>query len=197
VLDPSQVRQFDEQGYLVVPGLLDPKAELAALGVVYQDLIETLALIFFGAAGAEPPPGFRERPLGERFALMQGASGGHAVEHLDPHLSAFSDVYRRRSDLPSAQIPQLFQLMRAGPLLDALESLIGSEIDGAPTYHLNFKLAASQLALSRETASRLGLPDPSQRPYHGFHLGQTIWHRDAAYSPRIPTTAASSSPGFP
>ena len=71
-------------------GLLDPKAEIAALGAAYQDLIETLAMIHFAQAGAEPPPAFRERPLGERFALMQGASGGHAVEHLDPVVSAFN-----------------------------------------------------------------------------------------------------------
>jgi hypothetical protein len=94
VLDAFQVRRFEEQGFLVVPGLLDPKAELAALDVAYQDLIETLALIHFAEAGVPAPPAFRERPLGERFALLQGASGGHAVEHLDPHLSAFSDSHR-------------------------------------------------------------------------------------------------------
>lgn len=178
----TQTRQFEERGFLVVRGLLDPKAELAALDVAYQDLIETLALIHFAEAGAELPPGFRERALGERFALMQGASGGHAVEHLDPQLNAFNDAHRRRSDLPSAQIPQLFRLMRSGPLLDAVEALIGPEIAASPNYHLNFKLAAPQLALARETASRLGLPDPSQRPYHAFHLAQTPWHRDATYA---------------
>ncbi len=182
MLDTTQTRQFEDQGFLVVRGLLDPKAELAALDVAYQDLIETLAFIHFGEAGAEPPPAFRERALGERFALMQGASGGHAVEHLDPQLNAFNDAHRRRSDLPSAQIPQLFRLMRSAPLLDAVEALIGSEIAASPNYHLNFKLAAAQLTLARETASRLGLPDPSQRPYHAFHLEQTPWHRDVSYA---------------
>jgi phytanoyl-CoA hydroxylase len=182
VLDTSQTQQFEAQGFLVVRGLLDPKAELAALDVAYQDLIETLALIHFAEAGAEPPRAFRERALGERFALLQGASGGHAVEHLDPQLNAFNDAHRRRSDLPSAQIPQLFRLLRSGPLLDAVEALVGPEIAVSPNYHLNFKLAAPQLALARETASRLGLPDPSQRPYHAFHLAQTPWHRDATYA---------------
>ena len=60
---------------------------------------------------------------------MQGASGGRAVEHLDPVVSAFNRAFRRRGDLPNAQIPQLFQLMRSEPLLDALESLLGPEID--------------------------------------------------------------------
>jgi hypothetical protein len=164
VLDASQVERFEEQGFLLVPGLLDPKAELAALDVAYQDLIETLAFVHFAEAGARPPPDFRERPLGERFALMQGASGGHAVEHLDPVVSAFDETYRRRGDLPSAQIPQLFLLMRAGPLLGALESLIGPEIDASPIYHLIFKLAESHLALSRETAIQLGHPDPTAVP---------------------------------
>ena len=54
--------------------------------------------------------------------------------------------------------------MRSEPLLDALESLIGPEIDAAPAFHLNFKLASRHLALCRETASRLGQPDPTERP---------------------------------
>jgi len=182
VLDPSQLSRFEEQGFLLVPGLLDPKAELAALDVAYQDLIETLAFGYFAEAGVQPPPVFRDLPIGERFALMQGASGGQAVEHLDPVVSAFGKTYRRRNDLPSAQIPQLFQLMRAGPLLDALESLVGPEIEASPIYHLNFKVSDAHLALSRETASRLGHSDPTQRPHHSFHVGQTLWHRDAVYS---------------
>jgi hypothetical protein len=181
VLDASQLRGFESDGFLVARGLLDPKAEIAALEVAYQDLIETLALIHFAQAGVEPPPAFRERPLGERFALMQGASGGHAVEHLDPIVSAFRRGYRRRADLPNAQIPQLFELMRAAPLLDALESLLGPEIEAAPVFHLNFKLSGRHLALCRETASRLGQPDPTERSYHSFHVGETIWHRDASY----------------
>lgn len=181
-LDPAQKQQFEEQGFLVVRALLDPKAELAALDAAYQDLIETLAWIHFVEAGAEPPPAFRSLPLGERFALMQGASGGHAVEHLDPLLDAFRSSHRRRSDHPSAQIPQLFRLLRSAPLLDALEALIGPEIAASPNSHLNFKLAAPQLTLVRETARRLGHPDPFQRPYHDFHLAQTPWHRDATYA---------------
>jgi hypothetical protein len=164
LLAPSQLNQFEEQGFLLVPGLLDPKAELAALETAYQDLIETLALIHFGEAGGRPPNGFRDRSLGERFALMLGASGGHAVEHLDPAISAFTDGHRRRGDLPSAQIPELFRLMRSGTLLDALESLLGPEIDGSPVYHVNFKLAEPHQALARETARRLDLPDPARRP---------------------------------
>ena len=181
MLDPSQRTRFEEQGFLLARGLLDPTAELAALEIAYQDLIETLALIHLAEADDRPPSDFRNRPLGERFALMLGASGGHAVEHLDPVISAFSESYRRRRDLPSAQIPELFRLMRAEALLDALESLSGPEIDGSPVYHLNFKLAEPHQALACETARRLGLPDPSLRPHHAFHVGQTKWHRDAAY----------------
>ena len=181
MLDPSQVRRFESQGFLLVPGLLDPKAELAALGAAYQDLIETLAAIYFAEAEVSLPAGFRSLPLGERFALMQGASGGDAVEHLDPVVSAFERVHRRRADLPSTQIPELFWLMRAEPLLSALESLLGPEIEASPIHHLNFKLAPSQLALSRETARRLGHPDPAERSYYAFNVGDTIWHRDAAY----------------
>jgi ectoine hydroxylase-related dioxygenase (phytanoyl-CoA dioxygenase family) len=175
-------RQFEEQGFLVMRGLLDLKAELAALDAAYQELIETLAGIHFAEAGAALPPDFRARPLGERFALLQGASGGHAVEHLDPVLNAFDADYRRRGDLPSAQLPELFRLMRCEALLAALEDLVGPEIAASPTYHLNFKLAESQLALARDTADRFGFSDPRRRAYYHFHLAQTPWHRDSGYS---------------
>ncbi len=105
MLDPSQLTRFEEQGFLLVRGLLDPTAELAALEVAHQDLIETLALIHVAEADDRRPADFRSRPLGERFALMLGASGGHAVEHLDPVISAFSESYRRRRDLPCARSP--------------------------------------------------------------------------------------------
>jgi hypothetical protein len=96
-------------------------------------------------------------------------------------VSAFDRAHRRRADLPSAQIPELFRLMRAEPLLDALESLLGPEIEGSPIYHLNFKLSQSQQVLSRETARRFGHPNPARRSYHAFNVGETIWHRDATY----------------
>ena len=182
MLDPSQIRRFESQGFLLAPGLLDPKGELAALEVAYQDLIETLAAIYFAEAELPLPAGFRERPLGERIALMQGASGGVAVEHLDPVVTAFDRLHRRRADLPSAQIPELFQLMRAEPLLSALESLLGPEIEASPIHHLNFKLARAQQALSSETARRAGRPDPAERAYYAFNVGDTLWHRDASYA---------------
>ena len=182
MLDARQVDRFEEQGFLRVPGLLDPKAELAALDVAYQDLIETLACIHFVEAGERPPPAFRDRPVGERMALLEGASGGQALAHLDPCLTAGGDTDRHRSDLPSAQIPEIFQLLRAAPLLDALEALIGPEIDASPGYHLNFKLPARHLALARETARRLGRSDPTQLAFHDFFVGQTIWHRDVDFA---------------
>ena len=56
MLDPSQLRQFESEGFLLVPGLLDPKAEIAALDAAYQDLIETLAFVYF-AQDEDPAAG--------------------------------------------------------------------------------------------------------------------------------------------
>jgi hypothetical protein len=74
VLDPSQLRQFESEGFLLVPGLLDPKAEIAALDAAYQDLIRR------SPSSISRRPGCRRRRASataarRRFALMQGASG--------------------------------------------------------------------------------------------------------------------------
>ena len=92
MLDPSQVSRFESQGFLLVPGLLDPKAELAALGAAYQDLIEALAAIYFAEAEVPLPTGFRERPLGERsrYAGASGEAASTSTRWLSP--SATSTV---------------------------------------------------------------------------------------------------------
>jgi hypothetical protein len=97
-------------------------------------------------------------------------------------VSAFDRLHRRRADLPTAQIPELFRLMRAEPLLAALESLLGPEIEASPIHHLNFKLTRTQRALTSETAGRLGRRDPAERSYYAFNVGDTTWHRDGGYA---------------
>ena len=72
MIDPSQLTRFEEQGFLVAHGLLDPTAELAALDIAYRDLIELLALIHWTEAGDRLHAGFRDRPLGERYRTRRG-----------------------------------------------------------------------------------------------------------------------------
>ena len=159
MLDPSQLRQFESEGFVVVRALLDPKGEVAALDAAYQDLIETLAGFFRAGRGCRHRRDSAKRPLGERFALMQGASGGHAVEHLDPVVSAFDPAYRRRSDLPSAQIPELFQLMRPERCSTRWSRLLGPEIEAVSDLSPELQArAVGSWRSARETASGLGRP---------------------------------------
>ena len=72
-----------------------------------------------------------------RFATLIGASGGRALHHLDPVLNIYSPDYQYRRDLPSAQIPPLFDFVRHTKLLDVIEELIGSEVYASPIYQLN------------------------------------------------------------
>jgi len=180
MIDAGQLRKYEQEGWLKLPGLLDPSAELAALHTAYGELIDALTRCYHAEVGAAAPE-LASLSLGERFALMLAASGGRAMEHLDPSLTALKRSQRRRGHLPSAQLPELFALMRSAPLLDALEAIVGPEIEAAPSYHVNFKLPPSLRLLSEERASQLHSLAPSLGGLYSFHIDRTPWHRDVSY----------------
>ncbi len=206
LVGPAEVRRYHEEGYLLLRGVLDPDAELARLRDAYVVLMDHLGECFLRAANSPYLEGFADRPMPERFGVALGASGGEFLDHLDPALRAGSSDYRFRADLPTAQIPELFALMRAPALLDALEPLLGAEIEVAPGYHVNHKLGSSQLELTRAAAAAAGREIFHEAGYHSWHVLQTPWHADVPWlladgrrtpvvTAWIPTTEATVSNG--
>ena len=189
-LDEGAARRFRAEGILVLRGLLDPGAELRRLRESYVSLVDSLGRTLLREVDSPLVEGFDARPFPERFAVALGASGGALLDHLDPVLRVGARDYRHRAELPSAQIPELFELARAPRLLDALQCLLGPELEASPIYHLTFKLGRRHLELARAAAEASRQPFVRPGSFDTFHVLQTGWHMDAAYG--LPDAHASS-----
>lgn len=207
MISAGDARRFDDEGYLVVRGLLDVRRNIRPLRDAYAALIDALATIYEVELGRSLAVLGAPQSEGVRLATLLGLSGGDALHHLAPVLSVFSPRFRWRRDLPPAQLPECFDLMRDAALLDAVEALVGPEIQASPIYHFNLKLAPRHLALAESIAKAAGRRSPSAAATHyGFEVGQTPWHMDAIAGLRdshqskiviawIPLTPADSDRG--
>lgn len=175
---------FDRDGYLVIPNLLDWQEDISSIVSEYKQLIDALTQIFLVEVELIDKvdsiiDDYDKLAFPDRFATLLGISGGKALHHLDPVLNIYLPNYRHRRDLPSAQIPALFDFICHPKLLDILNELIGSEICASPIYHLNIKLANSHLMRAESEAKRTNQSPPSQEIFYDFQVGQTNWHMDA------------------
>ena len=132
----------------MVRGLLDVETDIAPVKKSYIQYLDDLADIYVGEANPDLRADYAARPFAERFALLLGCSGGMVLHHLAPGINIYRAGFQWRPDLPSAQIPALFWLMRNKTLLDAVESLIGPEIDASPIFYVNLKLAPRHMELA-------------------------------------------------
>lgn len=179
VISEQNIRSFEEDGYLLVRNLLDAPVDLRPLMEAQEALVDALAAIYETEVNRSPPAPHVDRSLGGRLASLLGSSGGDALYHLAPVLNVFSARFRVRSDLPSAQLPELFGLLRNEKLLDALEALIGPEIYVSPVHHLTLKLSDKHLQVAETIAVTSGQSSPSRTSNYGFEVGRTPWHMDA------------------
>lgn len=168
--------QFEQQGYSVQAGVLDPEVDLKPLREAYARLINELAHIYLEAADVDINPD--ELGLAEQFCVLVGASHGAALHHLDPALNIFAEGYRWRPDLPESRGPEMFRLLTNPRLLDVVEQLVGPEITASPIYHVNQKPAAKHLELAGQLAKASGV-DIAQELFFNFQIGRTGWHMDA------------------
>ena len=177
----ENMQQFREEGYLVVRDLLVPERDLEPLRKAYINLLDALAYVFLDEANPSAElPLYNGLSFPDRFAILLGSSGGAVLDHIDPVLNIFNNDFQRRKDLPSAQIPEIFYLMRHPNLLDVIEGLIGPEIYASPNYHLNLKLAQKHIELAQDTAMKAKRKDPISGQWHQFNIGRTGWHSDAS-----------------
>ena len=152
-VSPECQESFADQGYLVVRGLLDVERDIEPFKDAYVRYLDGLADILMGDTKPDLAGDFSALPFAKRLALLLGVSGTEVLSHMDPALSVTLNETRWRPDLPSAQIPELFRLIRNESLLDALECLIGPEIVATASYHVNLKLGSQDLDLAAAAAS--------------------------------------------
>jgi len=157
VLNPEQVAQFKNEGYLIVEGLLDPVVDLDPVIAEYEAVLDRLAreLAAAGAIGSI----YADLPFSERLVQVYRESGKVHAQYFD--FSLPQDGVR--VDTPFWTGPAVFNTIRSERILDAIQSLIGPEIYSNPVQHVRLK-----------PPERLTPKDANGV----VQLGATPWHQD-------------------
>ncbi len=156
MLSADQIKQFETQGYLVVPDIL-PIDTLEALRAEYSALLDQLYAGWFadGLVG--------QAPEGLDFWGKLLAAYAAGVDYFQPlDISLPGD--RIAADTPFHIGPAVFDMLTAKPLLDVVEQLIGPELVSNPIQHVRLKPPATKLDHDEIRA----------------HITATDWHQDRA-----------------
>lgn len=154
MLTAAQKQFFDDQGYLVVPDVLDQKTVLDPVRAEYSDLLDRLYDAWH-AEGKLPPPG----DIGFWDKLLSAYKA--KCDWFQPFdISLPGDKIQR--DTPFHIGQAVLDMVTTPALLDIVESLIGPEITSNPIQHVRIKPPASDLQIDEVRA----------------HITATDWHQD-------------------
>jgi hypothetical protein len=157
-LSAEKVRQFEEEGYLVVDDVLDLDDDVKPVVDEYAALLDRLITRWY-AEGALPSR-YQELPFWQRLLkVLESEKGETIYSHLDISLPQRGIT----PDTPIHTGPAVFNLLRSPRLLDIVESLIGPEIYSNPVQHVRIKMP--------ERVS------PEHRRDHAL-VATTDWHQD-------------------
>ena len=150
-LDAAQLEHFHAYGYVPVHGLLDPARDLEPVATEYEGVLDRLASDLMTAGAIEST--FADQPFAERFMRIVAATGSAHSQYFDFSLPQTAI----EPTTPLWTGPGVFALLTNPSLLDAVESLVGGEIESNPVQHVRIKppeglvspdLAAGQHALA-------------------------------------------------
>ena len=133
VISAEQMRQFEQEGYLLVKGLLDPVKDLEPVIAEYGEVLDQLARELF--ADGVISSTYSDLPFGERFIAVVSESGQVHQQYFDFSLPQ-SGV---EADTPFWAGPAAFRMLRNERLLDAAECFVGPEIYSNPVQHVRLK----------------------------------------------------------
>lgn len=149
--------EFDEQGYVVLHGLLDPAEDIQPVVDEYDCLLDRLAREW--RAQDRLTAAFEALPFAERLTEVARETGGDYYQYFDISLPQGAID----ADTPMHTGPEVFALLRNERLLDAVEMFVGPEIFCNPVQHTRIKPPAAVL--------------PENKRYHAG-IAKTQWHQD-------------------
>lgn len=155
MLTAEQLHFYDQNGYLVIEGVLDQKSVIEPVRREYAELLEILYKQWQSEGLVEVLPGgagFEDRLLS---AYRQRCDWFQPMD-----ISLPGD--RIRADTPMHFGPAVFNLITSGKLLDLVEDLIGPEITSNPIQHVRIKPPSRDLQSDEVRA----------------HVTSTDWHQD-------------------
>lgn len=164
VLNAEQRQAYDDDGFVVIRGLLDPEQALDPVLVEYAGVLERLASELYAAGHIESS--YSELPFGRRLSQIYLQTRRVFAGHFDCTLSMVSVD----AEAPIWVGPAVFSLLRHERILDVLEDLLGGEIFSNPVQHVRIKPPEQYLphVFRDERSGRTA----------GFGVGATPWHQD-------------------
>lgn len=159
--------RFDEQGFLLLPGLFEPERDFVDVIGAYDRILDEL-----GAAASRSPVSADR--IGERAADLYRASGSLFAQHFDISLPPRPSI---PADTPICLDASIFALLSHPRLLDALEVLIGSEISLNPVCHVRIK--PPQVVMDHGINPDDLARQLNQNDRNGL-VSETPWHQDNA-----------------
>ena len=163
-LTQEQVDRFEEQGYLVVEGLIDVVQYLDPLLDEYAARLDQLADEMYAAGKLSST--YADLPFGRRLTQIYAETGQVFAQYFDFSLP-FNGVTR---ETPCHFGPAVFNMLTNSAVLDVVESLIGPEICSNPVQHVRLKPPEKYVPRNPTTGHVL--------------LGATPWHQDAGVGAR-------------
>ncbi len=157
-LSREQLDEFNEKGYLLVEGLLDPVNDLDPIIAEYHTVLDNLADELY--AGGRISERFEELDFSERFLHICDETQDVHKQYFDFSLPK-GDV---RPDTPLWVGPAVFNMLRNERLLDVVEQFIGPEIYSNPVQHVRLKPPEHRC--------------PWDADAEQIQLGITPWHQD-------------------
>jgi phytanoyl-CoA hydroxylase len=153
----AEKTKFEEDGYLLIRGLLDPISDLAPLVEEYADVLDAAADDLFN----------RGKIASRHVDLSFGQRATRIIEESDGELHKYLDICLPQKGVTVATPmhcgPAVFALLRNEGLLDAVESVIGPRITSNPTQHVRIKPPADRL---------------DGHPTITAEMATTVWHQD-------------------
>jgi len=156
---PAEIRaKFDEYGYVVVRGLLDPAADLQPVRDEYAALLDRLAREWHQRG--ELSSDFAGLSFEARLTAVVAETGDRIYDHFRIF---FNPPSATTADSPIHTGPAIFGLLTNPRVLDVVECLIGPEIYLNPVNVARIKVPERYLPQGRQ-----------------YHIGLTAawWHQD-------------------
>ena len=156
VVSADQLRQFEQEGYLLVKDLLDPVEDLDPVIAEYTDVLDRLARELF--VDGVTTSLYSDLPFGQRLIAIIRESGQIYQQYFDFSLPQ-NGV---EADTPFWAGPAVFRMLRNQRLLDAVECFIGPEIYSNPVQHVpSTSTPSTRPPAWSKTASPPGIRTPA------------------------------------
>lgn len=156
----SRRDEYDEKGFVIVRGVLDPQVDLEPVRQEYDALADRRAAELKAAGRVTSYDS--EAPVESKLLQLMAQTHGDCFQSLDITLPLEDQI---RPNTPMHLGPEVFALLRNSKLLDAIEGFIGAEIYSVPVQHMRIKPPQHQIS-DKTKAHTLTL------------TGQTAWHQD-------------------